>query len=178
MIVVSSDYITLELTSTLHPHSLLSFGTLYLNFLGFPFSRDQSLPRSTTSEYRLKSWFTHLCRLWAQRFLQKRMTCLSSRCSSTDRVLRRLMIHPRALRHSWIRFGWWSNSCSGGLTTVLAGKGSKCGPITSLALRTRKLSVKFISRSMVKKRFPTEESSSEHQQVLGNNELLFRFSNP
>ena len=40
------SYITPEQTSTfftLHPHS----------FLDFPFQRDQSLPRSTTSEYRL-----------------------------------------------------------------------------------------------------------------------------
>ena len=32
--------------------------------------------------------------------------------------------------------------------------------------------------SQVKKRFPTQERSSEHQQVLGNNEPLFRFWNP
>ena len=71
---------------------------------------------------------------------------------------------------------------------------SKCGPITSLSLCKKKLSVKFISSSkeyretrrvVFSKRKSSQEApsdredfSSEHQHVPGNIEPLFRFSYP
>ena len=87
-----------------------------------------------------------------------------------------------------------ANSCSAGFTNVFAGERSKCGPITSLSLCKKKLGVKFISSSVEygkpvalfsSKRMSSQETfsdreelSSEHQQVLGNNEPLVRFSHP
>ena len=86
------------------------------------------------------------------------------------------------------------DSCSDCFTTVPAGAISKCVPIASLSLCKRKLDVKFISRSeeyrenrrvvfkqkQVESRnlFRQRRFSSGHQQVMGNNELLFRFSHP
>ena len=94
----------------------------------------------------------------------------------------------------WIGFGWWSNSCSAGSTTILAGERSNFGPITSLSL-VRENSVSSSSQvqkstgkpvalfSRERKSSPEtfsdrEDSSFEHQQVQGNNEPLFRFSDP
>ena len=125
--------------------------------------------------------------------LKKTTLHWSNRCSSTDRVWRRLMIQLRALRHppSWSGFGRWSNSEYAGITAVLTGEGSKCRPTTSSSLFARKLSDKFISfprkcgetcrgvltQKRVESRHTFREGiSSGHQTVQGKGETLFRFS--
>ena len=93
----------------------------------------------------------HQLKVLSPRILQKTMICVSSPQTEYNFDLRFCWEHCET--PSWIGFGWWAKSCSAGFTTVLAGERSKCGPITSLSLCKRKLSVKFIS------------SSEEHQET-------------
>ena len=193
-------------TSHLHynpPFDQTSNGTSAVFFIW----RDLPLRRSNKSVFRYPWPICTRLQVMSSKILQKRtILCRLNRYSSTDRVWHRLMFLLKASRLSLLNRIWtmskygpcWLHQ------SVFTGERSKCWPITSLSLHKRKVSVKFISlsrehgetrsegeygetRCAVFKQKEVESRSTfrqrrsspfEHQQVLGNNEPLFRFSNP
>ena len=140
--------ITPELTSTFSLCTRIpsySFGMTYLSFVDFPFKRDKSLPRSTTSEYRQSDVDDEQIRalLASPLYLQERE-------ASAD----------RSQVYHYVRENLVSMSSS------------------SQVRKSTEKPVELFSSKRKSRHFQTEVSSSEQQQVQGNNEPLFRFSDP
>ena len=124
-----------------------------------------------------------------------RFTCQSTVLPQTENSFDLIFCWEHCDAPSWIRFGRWANSCSAGFSPLYlqereanADRSQFCHSVRenfmSSSSQVTKSTGKPVTLFSSKNRsnqgmFPDREDfSSGHQRVLGNNEPLFRFSNP